>query len=320
MPSQPSPWLALFISLPAKAGTGRMRMWRELKALGCATLRDGVYLLPDAPQHAQALEVVAAAVLAAKGTAELFQLNARDAAQDADLRALFDRGADYAELAAAVTDLHGSLPALDAATAQRRLQALDRRYDQLGAIDYFAGESQRQVGARLSDVRMALMRQFHPDEPHAAPARPITRLDLAAYQGRIWATRARPWADRLASAWLIRRRIDPQARIVWLADPADSQPDWLGFDFDGAAFSHVGARVTFETLLASFGLDAEAPLVRLGALVHALDLGGLQVAEAPGVEALLTGLHARQANDDALLTEAMQLFDWLLESFAEEAP
>ena len=307
-------WLALFLSLPAKAGTGRVRVWRELKALGCATLRDGVYLLPDAPEHAQALEAVAAAVLAAGGTADIFQLSGRDPAQDMALRAMFDRRSEYAALATVLQDLQSGLDTLDAATAQRRLQALQRRFAQLCAVDYFAGEAQRQIGARLEDLRTMLNRRFTPGEPHAASARPIVRLDPADYRGRVWATRARPWVDRLASAWLIRRRIDPQARIVWLAAPADCQPDWLGFDFDGAAFSHVGAHVTFETLLASFDLDAEAPLVRLGALVHALDMGGLQVAEAPGVEALLAGLRASQPDDDALLTEAMKVFDWLLQS------
>ena len=307
-------WLALFLSLPAKAGTGRVRVWRELKALGFATLRDCVYLLPDAPEHAQALEAVAAAVLAAGGTAEIFQLSSRDPAQDMALRAMFDRGSKYAALATVLQDLQSGLDTLDAATAQRRLQALERRFAQLCAVDYFAGEAQRQIGARLEDLRTMLNRRFTPGEPHAASAHPIVRLDPADYRRRVWATRARPWVDRLASAWLIRRRIDPQARIVWLAAPADCQPDWLGFDFDGAAFSHVGAHVTFETLLASFGLDAEAPLVRLGALVHALDMGGLQVAEAPGVEALLAGLRASQPDDDALLTEAMKVFDWLLQN------
>ena len=318
LPPRPTPWLALFLSLPAKAGACRMRVWRELKVLGCATLRDGVYLLPDAPEHAQALDAVAAAVLAAKGVAELFQLNARDPAQDAALRALFDRSADYAELATALHTLYNGLPALGAAAAQRRLQALQRRYAQLGAVDHFAGEAQRQVGARLSEVRAVLMRQFHPGEPQAAPANPIARLNPSDYQGRIWATRARPWVDRLASAWLIRHRIDPQARIIWLTTPDDCKPDWLGFDFDGAAFSHVGAKVTFETLLTSFGLDAEAPLARMGALVHALDMGGLQVAEAPGIEALLAGLRASQPDDDSLLSEAMKVFNWLLQSFAVE--
>jgi hypothetical protein len=102
-----------------------------------------------------------------------------------------------------------------------------------------------------------------PDEP-----RPINeaigRLDLADYRGRIWATRQRPWVDRLASAWLIRRCIDPQAKLLWLMTPSDCPADALGFDFDGATFTHVGARVTFEVLLASFGLETPA-LQRFGA-------------------------------------------------------
>jgi hypothetical protein len=78
---------------------------------------------------------------------------------------------------------------------------------------------------------------------------------------------ASTWVDRLASAWLIRRFIDPGAHLLWLASPADCPPDALGFDFDGATFSHVGVRVTFEVLLPSFGLETPA-LQRLGALVH----------------------------------------------------
>src|SRR5574337_918282 len=109
----------------------------------------------------------------------------------------------------------------------------------------------------------------------------VPRLDPAAHRHRLWATRARPWVDRLASAWLIRRFIDPEARFLWLTRPEDCPPEALGFDFDGAAFTHVGARVSFETLLASFGLEAGA-LQRLGLLVHFLDVGGIQPPEAAG--------------------------------------
>ncbi len=309
-------WLVLLLSLPAKAGTGRMRVWRELKALGCATLRDGVYLLPDAPQHAQALQAVAATVKEAQGSAELFQLQARDAAQEVAMCERFDRGADFAALIDAARELHEALPGTDAASAQRQLHGLERRYSHTCAIDYFAGSAQRQAGDALEVVRAALMRQFSPDEPQAKPARPIVPLCASDYHGRVWATRARPWADRLASAWLIRRHIDPQARFVWLADPKDCAPQWLGFDFDGARFSHVGARVTFETLLASFGLESHTALARLGALVHALDVGGHAVAEAPGVSAMLAGLLASEPDDDALLAQAMQVFDWLLQGLA----
>ena len=118
--------------------------------------------------------------------------------------------------------------------------------------------------------------------------------------------------DRLASAWLIRRFIDPQARFVWLADGARPPRGALGFDFDGARFSHVGARVSFEVLLASFGLEGDARLARIGALVHYLDAGGIPVPEAAGLETVLAGLRALHSDDDTLLAAALAVFDALL--------
>jgi hypothetical protein len=154
-----------------------------------------------------------------------------------------------------------------------------------------------------------------PDEPHAV-AGAIPRLVAASYQGRTWATRRRPWVDRLASAWLIKRFIDAQARIEWLARPEDCPADALGFDFDGATFSHTDGLVTFEVLLASFGL-AQPSLVRLGLLVHCLDVGGIQPAEAAGVESVLDGLREAIADDDQLLAAAHAVFDGLLANFSK---
>lgn len=138
-----------------------------------------------------------------------------------------------------------------------------------------------------------------------------------AYRGRLWATRRRPWVDRLASAWLIRRFIDPDARILWLEQPQDCPDDALGFDFDGAAFSHVGSRVTFEVLATSFGLQ-HAAIARIGLLVHYLDVGGVQPPEAIGVETVLAGLRAAVADDDELLAAASTVFDGLLARFESE--
>ncbi len=246
-------YLALFVSLPTKASTGRMRVWRSVKALGCATLRDGVYLLPDSADSAAVLDEVAGQAVEAGGSGEIYRLSGCDEAREDALRALFDRGEEYANIAGEIKDLGRIQASLDGAVAARKLQALVRRFEQLTHIDFFPGEAQRQTLSLLDDLRDTLIRRMAPDEPTARQA-DIPRRARADYQGRIWATRARPWVDRLATAWLIRRFIDPKARIVWLASPRDCQADWLGFDFDGATFSHVGARVTFETLLASFGL------------------------------------------------------------------
>lgn len=313
------PFLALFITLPTKASTGRMRVWRALKALGCATLRDGVYLLPESPEHAAALEEVASAALAVEGSAEVYRLSGCDGAQEAALCAMFDRGEDYAEIVEEARGLQAELNTLDGAATSRRMQSLARRFEQVLRADFFPGESQRQAQAAVDELRDAFDRRLSPDEPTPRQAA-IPRLDRAGHRGRIWATRERPWVDRLASAWLIRRFIDPDARIVWLANPGDCQADWLGFDFDGAAFSHVGAKVTFETLLASFGLDSDPALLRLGELVHCLDVGGLPVPEAPGIELLLAGVRTSEPGDDALLGRASEVFDWLLQSYKEKTP
>ncbi len=310
-------FLALFVSLPTKASTGRMRVWRSVKAQGCATLRDGVYLLPDSADSAATLGEVAAQAVEVGGSGQVYRLSGCDEAQKAALRALFDRGEEYASIAEEIKALGRNLASPDGADAMRKLQPLVRRFEQVNRIDFFPGEAQRQTLSLLDALRDAIPRRMSPDEPTARQT-DIPRLNRADYQGRTWATRARPWVDRLASAWLIRRFIDPSARIVWLASPSDCRNGWLGFDFDGAAFSHVGTKVTFETLLASFGLDSAPALVRLGKLVHCLDLGGLPVAEALGIESLLAGLRASEPDDDALLARACEIFDWLLKSYEDK--
>ena len=165
----------------------------------------------------------------------------------------------------------------------------------------------------LQALELVCAHLLSPDEPQAM-AGSIARLHPADYQGRTWATRQCPWVDRLASAWLIRRFIDPQARILWLASPADCPADALSFDFDGATFTHVGNRVTFEVLAASFGLEQQA-IARLGLLVHYLDVGGVQPPEAAGIESVLGGLRETLTRDDQLLTAACAIFDGLLASF-----
>jgi hypothetical protein len=109
--------------------------------------------------------------------------------------------------------------------------------------------------------------------------RPRNRKD---YRGRLWATRQRLWIDRVASAWMIRRFIDPQAKFLWLKRVKDCPKRAVGFDFDGAEFTHADSKVTFEVLVASFGLHEDPGLARLGALVHHLDVWGIPIAEGPG--------------------------------------
>jgi hypothetical protein len=195
------------------------------------------------------------------------------------------------------------------------LRRLRRDYEAVRAIDFFPGDAAVRAEAGWTDFVGAVDTVLSPDEPHAADGS-IRRLDRRDYQGRTWATRRHLWVDRVASAWLIRRFIDPKARFLWLEKPSDCPKKALGFDFDGAAFTHVGERVTFEVLVISFGLDEDPGLARLGELVHALDVGGAVVPEAGGFEALMTGARQRSADDDTLLTEMSGTMDSLYAYYA----
>ena len=284
------------------------------KGAGAAALRDGVYLLPDGPQHADALRAVADDVRGSGGDAQVFT---GDPAGEQDPRALFDRGPEFGALLAEIGNCRAALDGDTAAQVVKQARKLRKAFDQLAAIDFFAGEAQRQTAAALAALESDAARAAAPDEPHAG-SQTVQRLDVADYRGRVWATRRRPWIDRLASAWLIRRFIDPDARFVWLESPADCPKRALGFDFDGATFSHVGAMITFETLLASFDLRTPA-LLRIGVLVHGLDAGGVLPPEAAGVERVLAGMREAIADDDQLLLAAAGVFEGLRVAFEKES-
>jgi hypothetical protein len=313
-PVAPIGWWLLIISLPSNRATPRMRVWRALKGLGAAVLRDGVYLLPASPAAHAAFTQQALEVQRSGGTVQVLRVDAPDEEQDRQFRALFDRAGDYARILQNARKLKSGLSPRRLAATARSMKQLRREYESIHATDYFPGPAAAQAGELLAEVEMALTA---PGEPSMQTGR-ISRLNRKDYRGRTWATRARPWVDRLASAWLIKRFIDSKARIVWLKDIKSCPRRALGFDFDGAAFTHVGARVTFEVLLASFALEDDKGLERLGRLVHYLDVGGVPVPEAAGLETILKGARRQHADDDRLLGEAVKTFDYLYNAFSQE--
>jgi hypothetical protein len=307
-------WIALITSLPTENAAVRMRTWRALKASGAAVLRDGVYLLPDVGDCRDGLDALAVDMMAAGGTALVMGVKPPEGAH---FEALFDRTENYQALSQQLTQALSILSSDTALEQLKLVRKLRKAFASIAAMDFFPSAAQAQVERQLGALELACARTLSPGEPQAI-ASEIVALRRADYLGRIWVTRERPWADRLASAWLIQRFIDPKARIRWLAEPGERPAKSLGFDFDGAEFTHVGHRVTFEVLIASFGLSPPG-LARLAALVHYLDVGGLQPGEALGLEAVLMGLQTQLQDDDALLAAASVVFDGLLAGFAGEA-
>ena len=313
-----SQWLLLIVSLPTHGATARMRIWRALKALGCGALRDGAYLLPHHASRVNELRELADETIREGGSAWLLTVHAHSMAENDAFAALFDRSGDYAQLRQSLAEARSTLAGSAPQEINRALRKLRREYEVIRDIDYFPSDASAQAEAAWMDFVNAAESLLSLGEPHAVDAA-VPRRDRDAYHGRIWATRRRLWADRVACAWLIRRFIDPDARFVWLESPADCPPDVIGFDFDGAAFTHVGERVSFEVLLASFGLDNDRGLARMGALVHVLDVGNGFVPEAAGFEAMLAGARQRAADDDdQLLAGISGVLDSLYAHFSND--
>jgi hypothetical protein len=308
-------WLIFIVSLPTQNAAGRMRVWRAVKALGCGVLRDGVYLLPNRKEFRQTLQNQADDVTSGGGSAHVLVLEAENAEQQHTFESLFDRSADYLKLVetiARASQTNFQSEGVD--KLQKQIQRLRKAFEVIVLQDFFPGAAREQAAVALEDLEHTVNEQLMPDEPHAVNRR-IKPLQVTGFQGRTWATRRRPWIDRLASAWLIQRFIDPAAHFIWLTEPGECPADALGFDFDGAIFTHVGAKVTFEVLLASFGLAADSALNQMGGLVHYLDVGGIPVLEAAGLETLIRGMRERWSSDDDLLAETNKIFDAYYQAF-----
>ncbi len=311
-------WLVLVTNLPGRNPTLRMRIWRGLKAAGAGLLRDGAYLLPSSDRSRRIFEEQGGEIKAAGGLVHILAFDADSAEQAAAFIALFDRTAEYAEVIQRLDALKRELAKLEEPAARQRLANVARDVATIVVRDFFPGEPHKQMEGALAEAEAAINARFAPDEPHAAhrKIRPRSRKE---YRGRTWATREHLWIDRVASAWLIRRFIDPQAKFLWLRRVRDCPKRAVGFDFDGAEFTHADSKVTFEVLVASFGLEQDPGLARLGALVHHLDVGGIPIAEAPGFATIMAGARTLQENDDRLLKAMTPVLDHLYAGYAAES-
>lgn len=307
-------WLLLVTNLTGQNQTLRMRIWRALKAAGAALMRDGVYVLPDTPASRRMFDEQARDIRAAAGSVHILHFEADSTDHQNTLIGLFDRTAEYLEFMARLQAWRKTLPKLTELEARKALALIAREIAVTTATDLFPGEPREQMYSALTEAQAAVNARFSLGEPRPAHGK-ILRRQLKDFRGKTWATREHMWIDRVCSAWLIRRFIDPKANFIWLKNTNSRPKRALGFDFDGAEFTHVDSKVTFEVLLIAFGPDDDLALARLGSLVHFLDVGGIPVAEAPGIAAIVLGARAIQPNDAALLLSVTPALDGLYHTY-----
>jgi hypothetical protein len=307
-------WLAFVTTLPTEDPAARMRVLRTLESLGCAVLRDGVFLLPDTPAARQGLVSLGDHVARLNGSAHVLSVNSMDESQARQFLALFDRTHKYDALIRTAESLKSAVGYSDSVSIMHLINKHKREFKMISTLDFFPSEAKDRAARALADAEQAVHALMFPEAQKKGSAIDTTGKH---YFRRVWATRKPLWADQLASAWLIRRFIDPEAKLLWLDKNQICPEHAIGYGYAGATFSSTREKVTFEELLDGFKLDKTAGLARIGTLLHALNAGETGVAEAAGVQTLLQGAMRRTESEDQLLAETEMTFDLLYEAYCE---
>ena len=304
------PLLLLLVGVPPSPSSLRVKVWRRLRSLGAVPLKRSAYLLPDNPDRYEDFQWLAQEVQREGGEATLVRVQQIENVTDADVLKLFHepRDEEYRQLAARYRKLLQSLDKKSAAARARvqdELVRLSKDHQRIRDIDFFGAPG----GAEVRRLEEAIaMRTRRPESPRRE-ARPT--LDLGKLKGKQWVTRPRPHVDRIASAWLIRRFIDPGATFVFAA-PSEFPKDAIPYDAPGVELSHQGEDCTFETLVKRAGLR-DRRVKRLAEIVHEADLrdGKYPHEEARGIDVAIRALLAASPDDQRVLEQGFALFEGL---------
>ena len=313
----PSPgWLLLIHQLPPRPLYLRAQVRRRLAQVGALPLKNSVYVLPDATECLEDFQWIAQEASAGGGEASVCRAEFVGSAVATELQSRFREAAGRrfapikVALAKQLTELRRRKSGASASAGTIRVQ---RMADAAMRLDFFQCDDGKEVQTLMGAIRKLLQ------PPAKAGARDASGREL---KGRVWVTRRDPHIDRLATAWLIRRFVDPAARFRFV-DPAGGpvRAGEKSFDMIGADFTHEGDRCSFETMCARLNLTDPA-LGQLAEIVHDLDLKDSKFgrADAAGVQRLVDGLSAAHADSNARVTAALPIFDTLLASFGGRLP
>jgi hypothetical protein len=316
-------WLLIFYSVPAHPVSGRMKVWRRLAKAGAVQLKGAVYILPSTDEHRELFQWIIGEVKAIGGDGSFVHTSRIETLPDSEVRGLFNaqRDAEYRALEKALEVLERKVQSSrKGAVAGVResvgidLASLRKTYEEIGSRDFFGAPLGRETGRRMQTLEAAVKGL---QEPGPAKAVPLSRKGTKDYRRRVWVTRKRPFIDRMASAWLIRRFVDPAAtfRFIDEKDIDKLSPGEVAFDLQGGEFTHHGELCTFEVLVRSFGIKDKA-VRKISEIVHDLDLKDDKYGNSAtsGIEEVLIGIRKTTKDDAAMLDKGMSVFEMMYQS------
>jgi len=296
-----SSWLLLLFSLPTNRNTERVAVWRRLKKIGAVQIKTSTYLLPDEPAQYEQFQWLAQQIRDYGGDSTLVRAQEIEGVTRDKVVTMFNeaRAKDYGVLRKSLQTLIVRRKKLDAEEAAGQLERLTRQFREVREVDFFDS-------AGGHDIAMLLRRAAGPKR-----TRQLDVLDAKQYQGKTWLTRPRPEIDRVGSAWLISKFIDPKPKFVF-APSADAVPNAIPFDMLDAEFSHHGNCCTFETLVRCFAISDKA-VSKIGEMIHDADLDDsrFQRVEAVGIDRVLKGWAKEGLPDEEILRRGFECFDAL---------
>lgn len=308
-------WLCLLFQLPARHAQARVQAWRRLQRAGAVLLNNSAWVLPASAETREDLEWIRQEIVSSGGQAMVLAARAPDAAVEDQIVTAFReaRSRDFEELAADAARLiklarQRSKAGVDRAFTQKA-RRLRERFEEQAAIDFGNAPARDEVAALVEQLDQLTGRK-------RTMASTQTTARAADYRGKTWVTRPQPGVDRMSSAWLIKRFVDPKARFVFGLPKA--APKAIPFDTFEAEFGHHGAHCTFETFCDRFAISD--PAVRhIARIVHDLDLKETKYKEpeTATIGRLVEGLRQAQHDDDALLESGIEMFEALYQSLAK---
>lgn len=320
-------WLIFSYTVPAKNPNVRVKVWRRLQAVGAVQLKSSLYVLPFSEANYEHLQWLAREVEELGGEAVFIQAQAVENLTAAEIKALFGKARDedyghlHEEIRAFLQSFEGTAYSREEAAKdfQGALKKFTRRFQAIREIDFFPTGRRETVAMLLSSLteRLKVM------SGETVSLTPLPLLKKEDYQGKTWVTRERPYIDRLASFWLVKRFIDNDANLAFISPREEINRDtgWIYFDMAGAEFTHRDRLITFEVLAASFGL-ADQGLARLTALIRNIDLKEDPdgVEEAKALKDLIDGLAQITPDDHELVQRALLVFDALYAAYQGGTP
>jgi len=311
-------WLLLIHQIPPKPDYFRVKIWRRLQRLGAVAIKNSVYVLPKNEQTQEDFQWVLREIVEGGGEATLCEARFVDGLADNEVEDLFQsaRGPDYDEIAvearrlAAIPLSKGKIKDNRSAQIETDLVKLKRRLAEVVAIDFFGARGREVVDGLISGIEARMHERRSGTLLVNSATSPLTDL-----KDKTWVTRKGIYVDRMASAWFVRRFIDPGARFKFV--PAKGYkllPGELRFDMFDAEFTHEGDRCTLEILIERTGINDPA-LTRIAEIVHDIDLKDSKFGrqETPGIEQVIAGIGMAHKDDETRLARGSSIFDDLYE-------